>query len=94
MTTESAIAIEACWWALADYRAVLPRARGSMGKQLNILLGQAIGERELHEAACERAWKEVDDDACVAAVAVYVEWCDVVRAMCKALGKPERNGCA
>lgn len=88
------VTADACWWALADYRAVLPRARGAMGKQLDMLLGQAIGERILHEAACERAWTEEDDDACIAAITAYVEWCDVVRDVCRALGKPERNGCA
>ena len=86
-TKANDVSIEDCRWAIADYHAALPRARSMLGKKLDEMHVGAIGTRFLVERELEKRWEGGSDDDCIASLAEYVAWSDVIRDICKALGR-------
>lgn len=91
--------IEDCRWAVTDYQSALPRARGPLRKQVDILIGQAVGERiKIEQQQLNIRWTWCDDnagheryaereEACLETLHEYEVWSDVIAEMCVAIEK-------
>lgn len=87
------VTVDACRWAVATVRGSVEDRR-----EMDSLLAGAIGERFLVEQKLRKRWSWLDANAghekhaereneCIATLAEYVDWSDVIRDLCRELGQ-------
>ena len=87
------VTVEACRWAIAANSG-----RHEAKRELDSLLVGAIGERFLVEQKLTKRWTWLDANPghekyaereadCIATLAEYTEWSDVIRELCRELGQ-------